>query len=119
MTLRSLLLALALGAAAHAAATHAAAAQAAPAFSTATFTPAGEAPAGFDRAAAQRTTETHLRNLVRLNTQNPPGNEMLVARYFDSVFKQIPGVETHVLPVGNGRANFIARLRSGRPVTHS
>jgi acetylornithine deacetylase/succinyl-diaminopimelate desuccinylase-like protein len=119
MTLRSLLLALALGAAAPAAATHAAAAQAAPAFSTATFTPAGAAPAGFDRAAAQRTTETHLRNLVRLNTQNPPGNEMLVARYFDSVFKQIPGVETHVLPVGNGRANFIARLRSGRPVTRS
>src|ERR671916_1562403 len=96
-----------------------AAAQATAPFSAATYQPAGAAPAGFDRAAAQRTTETHLRNLIRLNTQNPPGNEMLVARYLDSVFKQIPGVETHVLPVGNGRANFVARLRAGRPATRS
>ena len=72
-------------------------------------------PAGFDRAAAQRSTLTHLRNLIALDTQNPPGNEMLTAQYFDSVFRRLPGVETHVLDVGDGRANFVARLRASNP----
>lgn len=76
---------------------------------------AAPVPPGFDRAAAQRATETHLRRLIRLDTQNPPGNELLTARYFDSVFKTMPGVETHVLPAAEGRANFIARLRATSP----
>ena len=73
------------------------------------------APAGFDRALAQRTSLEHLTKLIALNTQNPPGNEMLTARYFDTIFAQIPGVERHVLDAGNGRANFIARLRAVNP----
>ena len=76
---------------------------------------AAAAPAGFDRAAAQQATETHLRRLIALDTQNPPGNELLTARYFDSVFKAMPGVETHVLVAAEGRANFVARLRAARP----
>ena len=72
-------------------------------------------PAGFDRAAAQRDTEAHLRRLIALDTQNPPGNELLTARYFDSVFKAMPGVETRVLEAAEGRANFVARLRAARP----
>ena len=76
---------------------------------------AAPAPAGFDRAAAQRTTETHLRNLVRLDTQNPPGREILAARYFDSVFARIPGVERRIVEAGNERAFFVARLRAERP----
>ena len=82
----------------------------------ATYDIRARAPAGFERAAIQRETEAHLRNLIRLDTQNPPGNEMLAAQYFDSVFRHMPGVETHVLDVGNGRANFVARLRASRPV---
>src|SRR5687768_3441077 len=78
------------------------------------------APAGFDRAAAQRSTQAHLMRLIAINTQNPPGNEIATARYFDSVFKGIPGIETRILDVGGGRANFVARLRAtnprGRPV---
>jgi len=78
------------------------------------------APAGFDRAAAQRMTQAHLTRLIGINTQNPPGNEIATARYFDSVFTGIPGVETRILDAGNGRANFVARLRAvnptGRPV---
>ena len=78
------------------------------------------APAGFDRAAAQRSTQAHLTRLIAINTQNPPGNEIATARYFDSVFRAIPGVETRILDAGNGRANFVARLRAtnatGRPV---
>src|SRR5688572_408936 len=76
---------------------------------------AAPAPPGFDRAAAQRTTETHLRNLVRLDTQNPPGREILTARYFDSVFARIPGVERRIVEAGNERAFFVARLRAVRP----
>ncbi len=73
------------------------------------------APAGFDRALAQRASLEHLTALIGLNTQNPPGNELLTAQYFDKVFSGIPGVERHVLPVGNGRANFVARLRATTP----
>lgn len=91
------------------------AALAAPAAAQDPYRVAAPAPAGFDRAAAQRTTEAHLRALVRIDTRNPPGNELATARYFDSIFRRIPGVETHVLPADSGRANFIARLRAGRP----
>jgi acetylornithine deacetylase/succinyl-diaminopimelate desuccinylase-like protein len=81
---------------------------------------AAPAPPDYDRAAGQRVTREHLERLIRLDTQNPPGNELLTARYFDSVFKPIPGVETHVLVAAPNRANFIARLRAGvaskRPV---
>jgi acetylornithine deacetylase/succinyl-diaminopimelate desuccinylase-like protein len=77
-------------------------------------------PPGYDRAAGQRVTREHLERLIRLDTQNPPGNELITARYFDSVFKQIPGVETHVLVSSPNRANFVARLRAAsstkRPV---
>jgi acetylornithine deacetylase/succinyl-diaminopimelate desuccinylase-like protein len=78
------------------------------------------APPAYDRVAGQRVTRQHLERLIRLDTQNPPGNELVTARYFDSVFKQIPGVETHVLVSAPNRANFVARLRaaaaSKRPV---
>lgn len=79
------------------------------------FDVAAAAPAGFDRDAARRDTRAHLEALIRLDTQNPPGNERRTAAYFDSVFKQVPGVETRILDVGDGRANFIARLRARRP----
>jgi acetylornithine deacetylase/succinyl-diaminopimelate desuccinylase-like protein len=73
------------------------------------------APAGFDRAAAQSATLEHLQNLIRLDTQNPPGNELLTAAYFDSVLARVPGVERHVLLAEEGRANFVARLRAANP----
>lgn len=76
---------------------------------------AAPAPAGYDRDAGQRATREHLERLIRLDTQNPPGNELITARYFDSMFTQTPGVETHVLVSTPNRANFIARLRAGRP----
>jgi acetylornithine deacetylase/succinyl-diaminopimelate desuccinylase-like protein len=82
---------------------------------TAPYTITAAPPAGFDRAAAQRSTQAHLTRLIGINTQNPPGNEMATARYFDSVFKTIPGIETRILDAGDGRANFIARLRAATP----
>lgn len=81
------------------------------------WTPAGAPPAGLDRAEAQAATLEHLRNLIRINTQNPPGNELATALYFDSVLATVPGVERHVLrdPDDPTRANFVARLRAGNP----
>jgi acetylornithine deacetylase/succinyl-diaminopimelate desuccinylase-like protein len=73
--------------------------------------PAGQAPAGFDRAEAQQHTFDLLKQLIALDTQNPPGNEMRVARHLESVLKGLPGIETQVLDEGDGRANFLARLR--------
>jgi acetylornithine deacetylase/succinyl-diaminopimelate desuccinylase-like protein len=92
-----------------------AAALAAPAAAQNVPAPAGAAPAGWDREAAGRATLAHLQRLIRINTANPPGNEARTAAYFDSVFRTVPGVETHVLPAAEGRANFVARLRAARP----
>src|SRR5687768_1414966 len=79
------------------------------------FSVAAPAPAGFDRARAQDATRRHLEQLVALDTQNPPGNEERVARYLEGELRGRPGIETHVLDLGNGRANFVARLRASRP----
>ncbi len=76
------------------------------------YTVSAPQPQGFDRALAQRASLEHLTRLIALNTQNPPGNEMLTAQYFDSVFAAIPGVEHRIIDVGGGRANFVARLRA-------
>jgi acetylornithine deacetylase/succinyl-diaminopimelate desuccinylase-like protein len=73
-------------------------------------------PSGFDRPRAQADTRRHLEQLVALDTQNPPGNEERVARYLDGALRGVPGIETHVLDLGNGRANFVARLRVTRPM---
>ena len=93
---------------------------AAPGMAQDAFTVAGAPPPGFDRAAAQTETRRHLEALIGLDTQNPPGNERRTAAYFDSVLSSIPGIETRILDVGDGRANFVARLRAAnatqRPV---
>src|SRR5687767_7020172 len=79
------------------------------------FSVAAPAPHGFDRARAQADTRRHLEQLVALDTQNPPGNEERVARYLEGALRGIAGIETHVLDLGNGRANLVARLRASRP----
>jgi acetylornithine deacetylase/succinyl-diaminopimelate desuccinylase-like protein len=77
-------------------------------------------PAGYDRRHAAEETMRHLKALVARDTQNPPGNERITADYFESVLSNVPGITTHVLDAGDGRANFIARLSAvnptGRPV---
>jgi acetylornithine deacetylase/succinyl-diaminopimelate desuccinylase-like protein len=71
--------------------------------------------AGFDRNSAQRDTVALLKELVALDTQNPPGNEVIVARHLDRFLRDVPGIETRILDPGDGRANFIARLRAATP----
>ncbi len=76
---------------------------------------AAPAPEGVDRVRAQQEARRHLEALIAIDTQNPPGNELAAARYFEGVLKGLTGVETRVIPVADGRANIVARLRATRP----
>jgi acetylornithine deacetylase/succinyl-diaminopimelate desuccinylase-like protein len=73
------------------------------------------APAGLERDRLQAEALQRLQELIRIDTQNPPGNERRTALYLDSIFRAAGGFETHVLDAGDGRANFIARLRAKKP----
>lgn len=55
-------------------------------------------------------TIAHLQALIRLDSSNPPGNELAVARYLDGVFRA-EGIETWLDEPAEGRAALIARLR--------
>ena len=63
-----------------------------------------------DWNAVRDETVRHLRRLIQLNTVNPPGNEITVARYLDSTLRS-EGIETHLFEPSPGRAAFIARLK--------
>jgi acetylornithine deacetylase/succinyl-diaminopimelate desuccinylase-like protein len=63
-----------------------------------------------DWTAAQQETITHLQAMIRMNTSNPPGNEIAVARYLDSTLKA-EGIETHLFEPAPGRAALVARLK--------
>jgi acetylornithine deacetylase/succinyl-diaminopimelate desuccinylase-like protein len=63
-------------------------------------------------------TIAHLQTLIRLETVNPPGNEMAVARYLDDVLRGA-GVETQLSEPAPGRAGLVGRIRgdgSERPI---
>lgn len=60
---------------------------------------------------AQDAAETlaHLQNLIRIDTTNPPGNELQACLYLKTVFEKA-GLDYKILEPSPGRANFIARL---------
>ena len=73
--------------------------------------------AGTGTAAAQSDTEVVAltRDLVRLNTSNPPGNEGQVARFMAARLAPL-GFEVDVIQTPSaGKAHLIARLRSANP----
>jgi len=51
-----------------------------------------------------------LRSYLRIDTSNPPGNEMEAAHFFRHLFQQ-EGIETTLYEFEPGRANIIARLK--------
>lgn len=63
-----------------------------------------------DWATSSRETLAHLQTMIRMNTVNPPGNEMQVARFLDATLKA-EGIETHLFEPAPGRAAFVARLK--------
>ena len=76
------------------------------AISTPTSVPAQEP----DWEAARQETVRHLQHIIRLNTVNPPGNELPVAQYLQGVM-QAEGIETHLFEPAPGRAALVARLK--------
>jgi acetylornithine deacetylase/succinyl-diaminopimelate desuccinylase-like protein len=60
----------------------------------------------------------HLQALIRIDSSNPPGNELAVARYLDDVLRA-EGIETWLDEPAPGRGSLIARIAgdgSERPI---
>ena len=59
-----------------------------------------------------------MQQYLRIDTSNPPGNELRAAQFFKKIFDQY-GIENEIFEYKPGRANIIARLRgngSKRPI---
>jgi acetylornithine deacetylase/succinyl-diaminopimelate desuccinylase-like protein len=59
-----------------------------------------------------------MRQYLRVNTSNPPGNEIEAAEFFKSLFNRY-GIQNEIFEYKAGRANIIARLKgngSKRPI---
>ena len=68
--------------------------------------------------AASEETAHFLKDLVQIDTQDPPGNESKVALYLAAVFKR-EGIPYQLLEPVPGRASIVARLKGSgakRPV---
>jgi len=52
----------------------------------------------------------HLQELIRIDTTNPPGNEINAAEYLTGVFKR-EGIDSTILESAPGRGNIVARLK--------
>jgi acetylornithine deacetylase/succinyl-diaminopimelate desuccinylase-like protein len=71
-----------------------------------------------DWSAAAKETLGHLQAMIRLNTVNPPGNELQVARHLEAALNA-EGIETHLFEPAPGRGALVARLKgngSRKPV---
>src|SRR5947209_5583392 len=68
-----------------------------------------------DWPLAREETISHLQELIRFNTVNPPGNELPLARYLDRVFRD-NDLQTQLFEPAPLRAALVARLR-GRGAT--
>ena len=59
-----------------------------------------------------------MQQYLRIDTSNPPGNEIQAAKFFKGIFDQY-GIENEIFEYKPGRANIIARLKgngSKRPI---
>src|SRR5215467_13379264 len=59
-----------------------------------------------------------MRQYLRVNTSNPPGNEIAAAQFLKSILER-EGVQSQILEYTPGRANIIARIKgdgSKRPI---
>ena len=83
---------------------------------TACFLAASRLPAQanpLDWTALARESEAVLSDYLRVNTTNPPGNEILGARFLKAILDR-EGIEAHIMDtteLGPNRANLYARLR--------
>jgi acetylornithine deacetylase/succinyl-diaminopimelate desuccinylase-like protein len=73
---------------------------------------------GIDWPRYQDMAVDLMQQYLRVNTSNPPGNEIEAARFFKKIFDQ-HGIENEIFEFKPGRANIIARLKgngSKRPI---
>jgi acetylornithine deacetylase/succinyl-diaminopimelate desuccinylase-like protein len=63
-----------------------------------------------DWQAVGEETVARLRDLLRLDTRNPPGNEVRVAEYLSALFEG-EGISGEIVGPSADRATFIARLK--------
>lgn len=78
-----------------------------------TLLPAPPLAAQHDWARLQEEAAGLLSQYLRVNTTNPPGNELAAARWLADVLAR-EGIESRILDtveLGSGRANFYARLK--------
>jgi len=78
---------------------------------------AAEKPA-LNAEQAQAEAARFLADLIRIDTQDPPGNESRVAQYLEGALKDA-GVQAEILETVPGRASIVARLKgdgSKRPL---
>src|SRR4051812_32436791 len=61
-------------------------------------------------AAAQDEVVSHLQNLLRLDTRNPPGNEVVAANYLRDALAR-DRIDAEIVGPPPARASIIARLR--------
>jgi acetylornithine deacetylase/succinyl-diaminopimelate desuccinylase-like protein len=70
--------------------------------------PVAQAP---DSGALAREAQAWLVDLIRINTTNPPGNELVAAKYISDILQK-EGIPSELLEVAPGRSAVVARLRS-------
>ena len=74
---------------------------------------AGAQTKAIDWEALARESQSTLSDYLRVNTTNPPGNELLAARFLKAILEK-EGIEAQILDtteLGANRANLYARLR--------
>jgi acetylornithine deacetylase/succinyl-diaminopimelate desuccinylase-like protein len=64
----------------------------------------------YDQSLADDTIRI-LRDLIRLDTSNPPGNEIIAAEYVAKLLREEAGVEPLIIETAPARGNVIARLK--------
>ncbi len=73
---------------------------------------AAQDTSAIDYTALREETAKRLSEYIRINTSNPPGNELATARWLADVLRK-EGIEGRILDtaeLGAGRANFYAKL---------
>jgi acetylornithine deacetylase/succinyl-diaminopimelate desuccinylase-like protein len=79
---------------------------------------AQEKQAAPDWAQAREETVRTLRDLIKIDTTNPPGNETKAAQYLKSVLDR-EGIPSRIFELEPGRGNLVARLKGSgkkRPI---
>jgi len=72
--------------------------------------PAAPPPAEIDWAAVDSETVRHFQALLRLDTRDPPGNELPAADYLMGVLQRA-GIEARTFALEPNRPNVVARIR--------